>query len=83
MHLPSHPSRTPQLVLLGLIAAILLGWALRASRAVSLPFAFALFVALLLQPVERWGRARLPGRRHWRGVGLAALVLLAVLGARR
>ncbi|MGR3625483.1 MAG: AI-2E family transporter [Limimaricola sp.] len=75
----------PALGLLALIALVLAGWALHAMRPVFLPITFAVFLALLLAPVQS-GAARLAGGRRWVGhfaamaaLGAALAVLLAVL----
>ncbi|EYD70411.1 AI-2E family transporter [Limimaricola hongkongensis] len=75
----------PALGLLALIALVIAGWALHAMRPVFLPITFALFLALLLAPVQR-GAARLAGGRRWVGhvaamaaLGAALAVFLAVL----
>ncbi|WP_432256669.1 AI-2E family transporter [Limimaricola sp. AA108-03] len=65
----------PALGMLGLVALVLVGWALHAMQPVFLPIAFAFFLALLLAPVDGWA-ARIAGGRRWVG-HLAAMTLLA------
>ena len=63
--------------LLGVIAAILIAAALKASAPVTMPLAFAYFLAVLVYPMQVWLGDRLPERLH----GLAVLLtMLAVLG---
>ncbi len=65
--------------LLAVIAFIMVGWALRATMVVTMPLAFAFFLAALLHPVQSWLDERLPGRLRWLSIGLAMLLILAVL----
>ena len=46
--------------LLAATAVILLSWTLRASYVVTMPLAFAILVAVLVQPVRKRAAARLP-----------------------
>lgn len=78
---PPDRKRRVQLSLLGLVALILLAWALKASRDVTLPLALALFVAQLLHPVQERVQRRLPKRLKWLGLVAAMLVLFAGLAA--
>ena len=66
----------PALGLLGVVALVLVGWALHVMQPVFLPITFAVFLALLLSPVDAWA-ARLAGGRAWVG-HLAAMLLLAL-----
>jgi AI-2 transport protein TqsA len=54
-------------ILLGcviLIALILAGWMLRAMTIVVVPIIFSLFLALLVAPIDRWGRRALAHPAH-------------------
>lgn len=64
-------------VLLAIIATILIVSALKATSAVTMPLAFAVFLAILVHPMHCWLNRRLP-----RAVSLTIvmLVLAAVLG---
>lgn len=64
------------IVLLSTIAVILAIAALRASWIVTMPLTLAVFVAVLLWPLQRRLEARLP---HWASVSIVTLVLLSVL----
>jgi predicted PurR-regulated permease PerM len=67
------------------LAAIAAGFALKWTAAVSAPFAFAFFSALVLNPVRQAVSRRVPRRVRWLGVAAAVLLLLlayaVVLGA--
>ncbi|MCP1168367.1 substrate-binding domain-containing protein [Limimaricola sp. ASW11-118] len=66
----------PALGMLGVATLVLVGWALHVMQPVFLPIAFAVFLALLLNPVDDWA-ARMAGGRAWVG-HLAAMLLLAL-----
>ena len=66
----------PALGMLGVVTLVLVGWALHAMQPVFLPIVFAVFVALLLAPVDGWA-ARAAGGRRWVG-HIAAMTLLAL-----
>jgi predicted PurR-regulated permease PerM len=66
-------------VLLSVITVILTAWALKASAVVTMPLAFAFFVAILVHPIERTLAARLPRRLEWLGVTCAMLAVVGTL----
>jgi AI-2 transport protein TqsA len=65
--------------LLGVIAAILVAAVLKASAPVTMPLAFAYFLAVLVYPLQVWLGDRLPERLHGLAVFLTMLAVLAVL----
>lgn len=65
--------------LIGVITVVLVGWALKATMLVTMPIAFAFFVALVVWPVDGWVRARVPKRLGWLGHVAAMLAILAVI----
>jgi predicted PurR-regulated permease PerM len=65
--------------LLGVIAAILIAAALKASAPVTMPLAFAYFLAVLVYPMQVWLGDRLPERLHGLAVVLTMLAVLGVL----
>ena len=65
--------------LLSVITVILTAWALKASVVVTMPLAFAFFVAILVHPIERTLAARLPRRLEWLGVACAMLAVVGTL----
>jgi predicted PurR-regulated permease PerM len=65
--------------LLAVIAVILTAWALKGSAVVTMPLAFAFFVAVLVHPIERSLAARLPRRLEWLGVIGAMLAVVGTL----
>jgi len=67
--------------LLALIALILSAAALRATMLVSMPLAFAFFVAVVMYPVEQALAARLPARLQWLAVLLTMLLIVGALVA--
>jgi AI-2 transport protein TqsA len=67
------------LVLLSIIVVILAGAALRATRLVSMPLAFAFFLAVLVWPIHCGIQRRVPGRLWWMGVVGSMLVLMSGL----
>ena len=68
---PSPPSRRP----LGVLVAVAVVWLLTASKPVAMPLAFALFFAVLLDPVRRALARRLPD------AAAVGLTFLAAVGA--
>lgn len=75
-------AREPSKVVVGLltvITVILTAWALKASAVVTMPLAFAFFVAVLVHPIERGIAARLPRRFEWLGVTCAMLAVVGTL----
>jgi AI-2 transport protein TqsA len=74
----SRPTLKVVVGLLSVIAVILSAWALKASAVVTMPLAFAFFVAILVHPIERSLAAHLPDKLEWLGVACA---MLAVVGA--
>jgi AI-2 transport protein TqsA len=65
--------------LLAVIATVLMLWALKWSAVVTMPLAFAFFVAILVHPIERSLAGWLPGKLEWIGVAGAMLALLATV----
>jgi AI-2 transport protein TqsA len=72
-------SRGVLIWLLAPITLILCAAALKLSVVVSLPLAFAYFLAVLVQPLQVWLRRRLPRRLSWLGVPLTMLTVVLVL----
>lgn len=70
--------------LLVAITVILAGWALRATGAFMVPVVFSVFLALLVAPLDRKVRDRVPGKFSWLGhvaaMGAIILALLAFVG---
>ena len=62
--------------LLMILAVLALGYALRVLQPVLVPVVLALFIALVVSPVERWVADRVPGPLRWLGL-LAAMALIA------
>jgi AI-2 transport protein TqsA len=63
------------------ILVILVGWVLRATAVVSVPIVFALFLAVVLAPLDREIAARLPRPIAWLGrVAVMAVLLVALTG---
>jgi AI-2 transport protein TqsA len=75
----ARPSSKVVVGLLSVIAVILSAWALKASAVVTMPLAFAFFVAILVHPIERTLAARLPRRLEWLGVMCAMLAVVGTL----
>lgn len=72
-------SRKVIIGLLVVLTLILVGWALRVTRPVTMPLTFAFFVALLVHPIQRWVAQRLPDKLSWMGVAAAMLAIAVVL----
>jgi len=68
------------ITLLSVIAAILLGWAIKATYIVIMPLAFAFFLVVLVQPIQRTLNNHLPSKLHWLSLIACTLVILAVIG---
>lgn len=66
-------------VLLSVIAVVLTGWALKATYYVTMPLAFAFFLALLVHPIQSALETRLPGQLHRLSLVLTMLVIIGVL----
>lgn len=81
----SRRYRSTATVLLAVIAVIAVVWFLRISFAVSMPVAAAIYLAMLVAPVQRWIDRRVPGWLRWlgavAGVLLIIFALIAFLGA--
>lgn len=75
----SRPTPNVVVGLLSVIAVILSAWALKASAVVTMPLAFAFFVAILVHPIERALAIRLPRRLEWLGVTCAMLAVVGTL----
>lgn len=69
-------NRTTQ-TLMAVIATILIVAALRATQPISMPLAFAFFIAVLVYPLQRWFNRYMP---HWLSLVLVLLLLAGVLG---
>ena len=65
--------------LLTLIAVLAVAWALKAGQTVLLPMTVALFLALLLHPLQCRVQRHLPKKLQWVGVLAALGVLVAVM----
>lgn len=76
--LEQTPSHKAVVGLLAVIVVILSAWALKGSAVVTMPLAFAFFVAILVHPIEHSLAAHLPDKLEWLGVACA---MLAVVGA--
>lgn len=72
--------RQTVIVLLTVIAAILLGWALKMTYVVTMPLTLAFFVALVLRPLQRRLNTGLPRSLRWSSVVVCMTLFLAVLG---
>ncbi|NEQ32747.1 MAG: AI-2E family transporter [Leptolyngbya sp. SIO4C5] len=64
-------------ILLAVIATVLVVWALKATRPVTMPLAFAFFIAVLVHPLQRSLNRRLP---RWLTLIIILLLLAGVLG---
>ncbi len=67
--------------LLGVIAAVLVAWTLKATYLVTMPLAFSFFLSVLVYPVQHALRAQLPRPLRWLSVVVVVLVVLGVLAA--
>lgn len=63
--------------LMAIIATILIVWALKATRPISMPLAFAFFIVVLVHPLQHRLERRLP---RWLSLILVLLLLVAILG---
>jgi AI-2 transport protein TqsA len=75
----ARPTSKVVVGLLSVITTILTAWALKVSAVVTMPLAFAFFVAILVHPIERALAARLPRRLEWLGVICAMLAVVGTL----
>ena len=75
----ARPTSRVVVGLLSVIAVILTAWALKVSAVVTMPLAFAFFVAILVHPIERTVSAGLPRRLEWLGVTCAMLAVVGTL----
>lgn len=64
-------------ILLVIIATILIVAALKATYAITMPLAFAFFIAVLVHPLQRWLNHYLP---RWLSLLIVMLALAAVVG---
>jgi AI-2 transport protein TqsA len=78
-HLSASAAQQAVVGLLAVIATVLMLWALKWSAVVTMPLAFAFFVAILVHPVERSLAGWLPAKLEWIGVAGAMLALLATM----
>jgi AI-2 transport protein TqsA len=77
--LDANAARKAMVGLLAVVAVILTAWALKGSAVVTMPLAFAFFVAILVHPIERSLAAHLPGKLEWLGVACAMLAMVGAL----
>ena len=78
LHEPQR-HRQVQLWLLALIALVVVGWALHVMAVVFVPIVFAMFVALVVAPVDSWVAEQVPDKLRWLGhLAALGLVLLAL-----
>ncbi|RDC69935.1 AI-2E family transporter [Rhodovulum sp. 12E13] len=77
---PRGPAGQPAALWVGVaILALLLGWALRASAVVTVPIVSAILIAVVLAPLDRAIRCRLPRPLAWVGrVAVVGVLLLAL-----
>ncbi|WP_052340886.1 AI-2E family transporter [Salinarimonas rosea] len=66
--------------LVGILAALAIAFALRETRMVTMPIAFAFFLAIAVWPVSAAVSARTPRKLGWLGPAAGLLVILLVLG---
>lgn len=66
-------------LLLGIVAVVLLGWAIKGLAVVLMPLAAAILVALAVMPVRDWVRARVSPGLSVLGVAAAMAVVLLLL----
>ena len=81
---PAAPTRRGNgtiVALLAVIAVILAAGALRATTLVTMPLAFAFFVAVVMYPLEQALADRLPRRLQWLAVLLTMLLIVSVAAA--
>jgi AI-2 transport protein TqsA len=74
--LMQRSGRTTQ-TLMAVIATILVVAALRATQPISMPLAFAFFIAILVYPLQRWFNRYMP---RWLSLVLVLLLLAGVMG---
>lgn len=77
---PSGSYRHVAQWLLGGVLLIVAGWALRAMAPVVIPVVFAVFLTLMLRPLDRRVADALPGPLEWAGRVAVMLLLLVILG---
>lgn len=77
---PADPLALLRTWLLGILAVILLGSALIAMKPVIVPIFLALFITLVVSPVERRIADLVPRHMRWPGILAALLVIVAVFG---
>ena len=73
----SSASASPVVVLLAIIATILSVAALQTTRPVIMPLAFAVLIAVLVNPLRNWLNQRLP---RWLSLIIVLAAILATLG---
>lgn len=75
----ARPEAPPPILALQIVAVVILvGWALHATASVSALIAAAVFIAIVMAPLDRRVRERMSGRWSWLGHLVVFLVLLAV-----
>lgn len=66
--------------LVGILAALAVAFTLRETRMVTMPLAFAFFIAIAVAPVSERVAEHMPRRLRWLGPASAMLVILVVAG---
>lgn len=75
------PARRVMLWLLGIIAFVLVGWALRAVGTVAVPLVFSVLIALMIAPVDTAVKKRMPRGLKWLGHAAAMGLIIVILAA--
>ena len=68
------------IVLLSVITAVLLGWALKATYIVTMPLAVAFFITILVLPLQHGLGRILPDRLWWLSIVATMATILVVVG---
>lgn len=76
---PPHKESGGRTTLIAIIAAILIAWALKATALVTMPLAFAVFIALVVWPIDKAVQSRVPDKLSWLGHVAAMMVVVLVL----
>ncbi|MCW5978097.1 MAG: AI-2E family transporter [Bryobacteraceae bacterium] len=77
--IPARAFNSTVVALLAIIAIILTGWMLKATRTVMVPLTLALFIVVLVQPVQEWLCRKLPPRLSALSIALTMVLIVAVL----